>query len=96
MKKIRIIKTPAGLAPLEMREPWVGREILKDEMAIEILMKTAGNWSGKSDADDYLVLTSDAVLALQNAGENTIAKFWDECSGRIMKFPINACELIEE
>ncbi len=95
MKKIRIIATPPGFAQLEIREQWVGREILKNEMAVERLMRTAGNWSGNNNPDGYLVLTSDAILALQNAGKNTTAEFWDQCSGLLMNFPKNVCELIE-
>ena len=95
MKKIRIIATPPGFAPEEIRKDWVGLEIQANEQVIETTMKKVGIWSGNSNAGGYLVLNSDALDALEAAGKTDAFGYWNQISGQVLRFSQDVCELIE-
>ncbi len=94
MNKIKIILTPPGFAPEEIRKQWIGIEI--PIMGIEN-PKTAGNLrTGTENLGGYEVSPKEAVEALKKAGKADAVKFWTPYTNA-EKFVFNkdVCEVIE-
>lgn len=95
MKKIRIIKTPPGFAPLEIRAQWVGVEI---PLATEEDIKQdspSGARIGTANLDGYRVLRDKAITALHEAGRHEAVYFWDAFPlGRYLVFKKEVCEVV--
>lgn len=94
MSKIKIISTPPGFAPEEIRKQWVGIEI--PIMGIEN-PKTAGNIrTGTENLGGYEVSPKEAVDALKKAGKDEAVEFWTPyTSAPKFVFKKEVCELIE-
>ncbi|MCA9352734.1 hypothetical protein KC901_00960 [Patescibacteria group bacterium] len=89
--KIRIVETPPGPAPEEIRKEW------KDiEMVAEI---DTGGGIRTSNASDggYKVTTQEAIQALKNAGKNEAANFWASIPlAESLIFHKDVCIVIED
>lgn len=95
MAKIKIIATPPGFAPEEIRDQWVGVEIplpTEEQIAED---PPSGVGIGNQNQGGFLVLTSDAIKSLQNAGKNTAVSFWESAGiGRYLRFRKEICKEI--
>jgi hypothetical protein len=96
VSSIRIIATPPSeLAPLHIREAWLG---------VEIPLPTKGHLRkhpvsdfklGSSNDGGHIVLRSDAIQALRNAGQEEAAEFWGRFPlGMYLEFRRDVCEEI--
>ncbi len=96
---IKIISMPAGEAPEEIREAWVGLVIpltdhpLKDPRHIGVL----GGAPSKENEDGYEVTVTDALNTLRQAGKTKVANWWfPHLIGRgHLVFGKKFCELIK-
>ncbi len=93
MNKIKIIDTPPGFAPEEIRKQWIGviiplseNPIPEDKVVIRI---------GNQNRGGYKVRGSEAVSALKEAGKHEAAEFWQPYSGGEFEFKKKFCKLIE-
>ncbi|MDB5264726.1 MAG: hypothetical protein JWN64_297 [Parcubacteria group bacterium] len=95
MSSIRIIDIPPGvLAPLEIREQWVGVQIplATDE---ELRQNPIAGKLGNDNDDGHIVLRSKAVKALQRAGRYEAADFWHAAPlGMYLQFKQDVCILV--
>jgi hypothetical protein len=74
--RIKVIKTPDGQAPGDIREDWVGLilpAIIRDRITIAGVL-TPDIPLGKRDV--FVVLVSDAISALTAAGKTRSAQWW--------------------
>ncbi len=95
-KKLRITVTPPGVAPLFIREQWIGIEIPINEAAVEHELETDPAWKDFSvDAPGYHVMALDAIQALTDAGRFKAAYFWDGMPGTMYRFNRSCGEIIE-
>lgn len=95
MKRIRIIATPPGFAPEEIRKEWVGIEIPVNREEINKLLLEPGVWSGNTSDPGYAVLAGDAIHALETAGKHEAAEFWRGIPSSVYKFKADVCEVVE-
>lgn len=95
--KIRIVKTPQGEAPLEVREKWVGVEIpaacylSHDGDSHSVISKEP-----VAPRAAYLVLQTEAIKALSLHDKNA-ALWWQEC-GLVeegLHYSFQASEVVE-
>lgn len=91
-RKIRIVSTPPGFAPKEIREQWIGVEIPLSEKDVE----PGGAWTGTENIDGFVVFTEDAVQALRDFGRHQAADFWDKIAslGSFLRFGKDFCRLV--
>ncbi len=94
MSKIKIISTPPGFAPEEIRKQWIGIEM--PILGIED-PKTAGNIrTGVENLGGYEVSPKEAIEALKKAGKHEAAEFWAPyANAPKFVFKKDVCELIE-
>jgi hypothetical protein len=97
LASIRIVKTPPGFAPEEIRSQWVGVEIplaTSEELAKNPLSGSIR--IGNQNTDGYVVLTENAVAALEVAGKGAAVDYWEKILvfGRYLQFKKDVCELI--
>ena len=79
--RIRIVRTPAGEAPLWVREAWVGIEI--PLARIEAQGPQFGVCGGDASPENlrgYEVHGAEAMAALRRAGKKDAADWWQEHS----------------
>jgi hypothetical protein len=93
MAKIKIIDTPPGFAPEEIREQWLGIEIPLAENPIPADKVVAR--IGGQNAGGYQVKGTDAVEALKDAEKFEAAEFWKPYASGNFTFKQEVCELIE-
>ena len=93
MTKIKIISTPPGFAPEEIREQWLNVEIPLAQNPIPEGKEVAR--IGNDNAGGYQVKGSDAVQALRDAGKDQAADFWQAYASGNFKFKKEVCELIK-
>jgi hypothetical protein len=95
---IRIIAVPKGFAPLEIREAWVGCVIpLVTDAELEADF-TSNLPLGSDNIEGYLVLSSEAIKALEEIGETEAASYWEEVMfgiGSCLQFAKNVCEIVD-
>lgn len=98
MGSIRIVQTPPGFAPEKIREEWVGikiplvpeRDLRQDPPVPHPAASTNDN------ADGHVVLRTEAILALLNAGKEEAANFWNALPlGVYLIFKKDVCEVVE-
>lgn len=96
MSSIRIVSTPPGFAPQEIRAQWIGIAIplpTQEEIDED---PPSGFKVGSENDGGYLVLTKRAVQSLRANGKNEAAEFWDGLPlGRFLEFRRDVCEVIE-
>lgn len=92
MAKIKIVATPPGFAPLDIREQWVDIEIplAPIEFSDDSLKRI-----GDENVGGYQVAALDAIEALEKSGKTEAAKFWKEFKFGNLVFKKEVCELIE-
>lgn len=96
MSSIRITDVPPGsLAPLEIRQQWVGVEIplaTEDELRANPIVGKIGN----QNDDGHIVLRSKAIEALQAAGRQKAADYWQSFPliGMYLQFKQDVCALV--
>lgn len=93
----KIIATPPGPDPNEIREAWAGVEI---PVAVKcpIPGRTGPPRTGADSADDYQVYIESAIEALQLAGRDGAVRYWEvwEALGkRTLIFKKEVCELVD-
>lgn len=95
MKKIKIIGTPSGAAPLEIREQWVEVELPlspQDNPRFSEFLPEGSDHRG-----GYVVEVDDAVRALRDAGKPEAALFWlDRVDTGPLIFGMKFCERVVE
>jgi hypothetical protein len=97
VSSIRIIKTPSSiLAPLYIREDWVGIEIplvTDEELKANPL---SGLRLGTGNEDGYLVFRHKAVDALREQGRLEAAGHWERnpLLGMYLQFKKEYCEIV--
>jgi hypothetical protein len=95
MRKIRVLKTPPGIAEKYIRDQWMNIEIplatdeeIKEDPPSDTSIKT-------QNAGGYLVLKKKAIEALRESGKNEAASFWESLPiGRYLRFGKEYCEII--
>ena len=95
LAKIKIIATPPGFAPVEIREQWVGVEIplVNQEEISRNPPSSLG--IGNDNPDGHLVLTDAAIDALRRVGKGKAADFWEGIPlGTYLQFRRDVCEVI--
>jgi hypothetical protein len=94
--KIKIIATPPGFAPANIREQWLGIEI-----PLPTPEEIAGNppsrsGIGNANSDGHLVLMAAAIDALRQAGKEEAAEFWELLPlGTYLQFRQSVCEIVD-
>ena len=104
MAKIRIISTPPGQAPEEIREDWVEIEIPLPTKLSDEDLHSIGVLGGEPDQKDdaYFVETNVAITALAEANRAAVY-WWIEWrnhtsvgrSSKFLGFSKSVCELVE-
>ena len=92
-RKIRIIKTPPGFAPEDIRKQWIGIEIpiIGEEDSTQPL----GVRSGIENIGGYQVSPLEAIKALKEAGKTEAVAFWQRFSSAMnFTFKKEVCEVI--
>ena len=95
MKKIRITKTPPGLAPEHIRKYWVGCEI--PLVTQEELDGDPPSNPGVSPANEngFCVSKSAAIAALRDQNKTVAADFWSQLAfGKYLVFKKDTCTLL--
>lgn len=92
--RIRIIETPPGFAPLNILEEWIGVEIplvTQQQLDEDPPIRRIGN----QNVGGYMVLRSDAVTALSEAGKDEAARYWESLPvGKYLEFNRRVCQLV--
>lgn len=92
--RIRIVLTPPGFAPENIRKEWIGVEIplvTQEQLDEDPPVGRIGN----ENVGGYVVLLSAAVTALRKAGKQEAADFWDSLSiGTYLEFKRDVCERV--
>lgn len=94
MSSIRIIATPPSeLSPLHIREAWVGLEIPLASQAQLREHPVSGLRLGSSNLDGHIVLRSEAIQALRDAGQEEAAEHWERLPlGMYLQFRRDVCQ----
>ncbi len=98
--RIRIVKVPAGQAPLWVREAWVGVEIPLVETEQAVSGQQVGALGGAASPENlqgYEVHGSAALTALCKAGKSEAADWWrmhSALGGGHLVFGKQFCELV--
>lgn len=96
-KKIRITKTPAGFAPQEIRDQWVGVEIPLMNQEDADKLQNSGQWNASEQHGGPIVHIEDAINALKQAGKTEAASFWNDVRSRLgteLRFGVEYCEYV--
>ena len=78
---IRIDKRPAGAAPEEIRDDWVGAQIPlmePPERPFDFVVAVGGGPADPQNMDGYDVTIEDAITALRVMGRNRSADWWEQ------------------
>ena len=96
MRKIRIVDIPPGFAPAWVREDWLELEIpLATEKELRDDPPT-GTLGTPSNENGFIVLTSEAIKALEGARKYGAARFWRNLSfGKYLEFKKEVCQEVE-
>lgn len=96
MAKIKIIATPPGFAPEDIRNQWVGVEIplpTKEQLAED---PPSSFGSGNQNQGGHIVLTSDAITSLEQSEKHSTVAFWQSLGlGKYLRFHKDCCEVID-
>lgn len=94
--RIRIIETPPGFAPLNIREEWIGVEIpLLSSEQLAADPPSRGLRVGNENVDGYVVSINAAITALREAGKERAADFWASLPlGSYLEFNRRVCQLV--
>jgi len=98
MPKIKIRSMPDGFAPANIRDQWVGVEIpLMTFNTIEEEKKVRAQFPPGPNTGGWLVRREDAVAALQAAGREQAAAFWDNFYplGPVLMFHTSVADIID-
>lgn len=95
MSSIRIMDVPPGnLAPLKIREQWVGIEIPL-ATAEELRRHPIAGKFGNQNDDGYVVLRLQGIKALREAGREAAADYWEAFPiGMYLQFKQDVCALV--
>jgi hypothetical protein len=103
--KLKIRSVPDGVAPLSIREKWIGVEIEVDPSllkAYEAFEKSGlpnldGIGGGTTPPGCRPVFFADAMDALRAKGKYWVADYWEHAFGTslpVLAFDQNCCEVI--
>lgn len=93
---IRIIATPPGFAPEEIRKAWIGLEL--PVATPQDFTDNPPEWNeiGTENLGGYIVLKSKAVHILRDHNQTLAADFWDSLGkGLFLRFSRDVCEPLE-
>ncbi|PTX90952.1 hypothetical protein [Opitutus sp. ER46] len=102
--RIRIVATPPGEAPLEVREQWVGLELpLMGGEVSAVQIETCGVVTGEIDREEtigYVIDIEDAMLALASKSPSAVAWWRTNAAhlfeaGGTLVFHEYVCRLVE-
>jgi hypothetical protein len=111
MPHIRIIVVPAGEAPLEIREAWVGVVLSYDPLFTSLAMMDSSvgvrsdgvlsrEMVRENDPNEggYAVHSQDAIAALRSRGRTEAAEWWDQLalSDCVLVFGQQFCEEVSD
>jgi hypothetical protein len=86
--KIKIVKTPPGFAPEQIRQQWVGLEMsAKPEMDVNGSFRI-----GTENIGGYQVEAPVALQALKDAGKDAALEFWLPYLRGDLVFHAECCE----
>jgi hypothetical protein len=96
VSSIRVTKVPpSDIAPRHITEAWIGVEI---PIVTEKFLRKyplSGFKAGSSNNNGYIVVRTDAIQALREAGQDEAAAYWENRSlGLYLEFKRDACEII--
>jgi len=81
-------RLPAGEAPLEVREQWVGLALpVRHDRYVEgpepLVGRGVKSFTARHHSDGVIVLSPDAIDALSEAGRSGAAAYWEVHLGRL-------------